>query len=136
MLQRLAALTFLMGLYHGSAAAQQAIDCGYPLNNNERTYCAEEALEQAEEDLGSAYQQALVVMAQTDETLPDHLKGSENALKDAQDAWLVFRDKDCTAYAKPFRAGTQGQMTFLGCMIISTQQRAEQLLAMAEDYGG
>ena len=39
-----------------AAQAQENIDCGYPLNNNERTYCAEKALKEANSKMETAYE--------------------------------------------------------------------------------
>ena len=116
------------------AEAEQPIDCGYPLNQSERTYCANEALKTAEENMGKSYDQALAKMGELDETLPDHLKGSPAALKDAQQAWLEFREKDCTAYSFPFRGGTRGEELYRGCMIVMTMQRTDELNSMLDDY--
>ncbi|GGB39948.1 hypothetical protein GCM10011316_09990 [Roseibium aquae] len=117
-----------------SVAAQSAIDCGYPLNNAERTFCAEQALLEAETEMAAAFGKALARMEELDEPLPEHLKGGPDALRAAQEAWTDYRDKDCLAYSYPFRAGTRGNMSRLTCMIFLTRQRGEDLLAMIEDY--
>ncbi len=118
------------------ALADDKIDCGYPLNNSERTYCAEKALDQANQDLTAAYERALAKMMEVDASLPEHLKGSPDALKAAQEAWTEFREKDCTAYSFPFRGGTRGNELYRNCMIVMTMQRIDDLNAMVEDYGG
>ncbi|MGS4887239.1 lysozyme inhibitor LprI family protein [Roseibium sp. MB-4] len=118
------------------ALGDDKIDCGYPLNNSERTYCAEKALDQANQDLTAAYERALEKMTEVDASLPEHLKGSPEALKAAQEAWTDFRDKDCTAYSFPFRGGTRGNELYRNCMIVMTMQRIDDLNAMVEDYGG
>lgn len=117
------------------ALAQDDIDCGYPLNADERNYCAQKALSEAEAALSAAYETTLATMGKLDAELPDHLKGSPEALKAAQDAWTDYRQKDCAAYAFPFRGGTRGDALYLSCMIITTMQRTEDLNAMVEDYG-
>ncbi|WP_422020245.1 lysozyme inhibitor LprI family protein [Roseibium sp.] len=125
----------LLGLWV-PALADDKIDCGYPLNNSERTYCAEKALDQADQDLTAAYERALAKMMEVDASLPEHLKGSPDALKAAQEAWTEFREKDCTAYSFPFRGGTRGNELYRNCMIVMTMQRIDDLNAMVEDYGG
>ena len=129
-------LTVALLGFSAAALADDKIDCGYPLNNSERTYCAEKALDQANQDLTAAYERALEKMSEVDASLPDHLKGSPDALKAAQEAWTDFREKDCTAYSFPFKGGTRGNELYRNCMIVMTMQRIDDLNAMVEDYGG
>jgi len=117
-----------------AVTAEPNINCGYPLNNAERTYCGEQALLEAETEMAAAYEKALAKMRELDAPLPDELKGSPQALEEAQQAWTTYRDKDCFAYSYPFRAGTRGTISLLSCKIFLTRQRAEDLSGMIEDY--
>lgn len=119
----------------GLAGAQENIDCGYPLNNNERTYCAEKALEEADAKMEAAFGRLVARVAAMDSELPDHLKGASAALEDAQAAWKAYREKDCKAYGFPFMGGTRGHDLFRSCMIVLTMQRTDDLTATLEDYG-
>jgi len=129
--------TALAGLIIGSAQvpAQENIDCGYPLNNNERTYCAEKALKEADAKMEEAYGKLHASVVEMDKALPDHLKGAPAALEDAQAAWKDYREKDCHAYGFPFMGGTRGHDLFRSCMIVLTMQRTDDLTATLEDYG-
>jgi len=129
-------LAFALVVSAGAVLADETIDCGYPLNESERAYCAEKALAQAETDLTAAYERALEKMTEVDASLPAHLKGSPDALKAAQSAWTDFREKDCAAYSFPFKGGTRGNELYRNCMIVMTMQRTDDLNAMVEDYGG
>ncbi|WP_296592161.1 lysozyme inhibitor LprI family protein [Roseibium sp.] len=111
------------------------IDCGYPLNNAERTFCADKALAEAEAAMDEAYRNLQEKLFAMDAELPDHLKGSPEALAKAQLAWRNYRDLDCKAYGFPFQGGTRGNALFRSCMIILTRQRADDLSATIEDYG-
>ena len=111
------------------------IDCGYPLNNNERTFCAEKALKEAEASMTTAYERLHAKLVQMDAGLPEHLKGSPAALEDAQAAWETYREKDCTSYAFPFKGGTRGNELYRSCMIVVTMKRTDDLTATLEDYG-
>ncbi|WP_299819198.1 lysozyme inhibitor LprI family protein [uncultured Roseibium sp.] len=117
------------------AVAQENVDCGYPLTNSERTYCAEKALSETEADMQKAYDRLHAKLVEMDADLPDHLKGSPGALEEAQAAWKVYSDKDCTAYSFPFRGGTQGSELYRNCIIVLTLKRTEDLNATVEDYG-
>jgi len=117
------------------AAAQENIDCGYPLNNSERTYCADKALKDAEAAMAAAYVKLHARVVALDDALPEHLKGSPAALEEAQTAWTDYADKDCKAYAFPFMGGTRGQELYRNCKIVLTMKRTDDLTATLEDYG-
>ncbi|MEP3667809.1 MAG: lysozyme inhibitor LprI family protein, partial [Roseibium sp.] len=53
-------------------SAQDNIDCGYPLNQMERTYCAQKAWKQYDAELNATYQAAMATMRSLDASLPDH----------------------------------------------------------------
>lgn len=116
------------------SSAQENIDCGYPLNNNERTYCADKALKEAEARMAAAYVKLHARVFELDNALPEHLKGSPKALEEAQAAWTDYADKDCKAYAFPFMGGTRGQDLYRNCKIVLTMKRTEDLTATLEDY--
>ncbi|TWI82784.1 uncharacterized protein DUF1311 [Roseibium hamelinense] len=86
--------------------------------------------------MNASFESAFAKLRALDPTLPEQLQGSFAALEEAQISWRAFRQKDCDAYAGPFRAGEDGEMAFLGCMILQTRQRSDQLSAMIDDYGG
>ena len=127
-----AAFFLFLGLL--SANAQENIDCGYPLNNSERTYCAEKALKEANAKMDAAFERLLSKIIEMDDALPEHLKGSPAALEEAQTAWKTYREKDCRAYGFPFMGGTRGNELYRNCMIILTMHRTEDLEATLEDY--
>lgn len=134
MMHLLRAAAFYICLNSG-ALAQENIDCGYPLNNNERTYCAEKALAEANTNLETVYRKLLAKTVQMDDALPDHLKGAPAALEEAQAAWVSYRELDCKAYSFPFMGGTRGNDLYRNCMIVMTMQRIDDLTATLEDYG-
>ncbi|PVB62037.1 lysozyme inhibitor LprI family protein [Labrenzia sp. 011] len=116
------------------AAAQENVDCGYPLTSSERTYCAEKALSETEAKMQTAYDRLHAKLVEMDSELPDHLKGSPAALQEAQAAWKIYSDKDCTAYGFPFRGGPQSDELYRNCMIVLTMKRTDDLNATVEDY--
>ncbi|MCV0425510.1 MAG: DUF1311 domain-containing protein [Roseibium sp.] len=116
------------------ASAQENIDCGYPLNNSERTYCAEKALTEANTKMDAAFEKLMAKVVEMDDALPAHLKGSPASLEEAQAAWKNYREKDCRAYGFPFMGGTRGNELYRNCMIILTMHRTEDLEATLEDY--
>ncbi|GAB2186487.1 lysozyme inhibitor LprI family protein [Roseibium sp. LAB1] len=110
------------------------IDCGYPLTNAERTFCADKALQDADARMKEAFDRLRAVLVEIDAELPDHLKGAPASLDDAQTAWKTYADKDCTAYSFPFKGGTRGNELYRNCLIVLTMKRTEDLDATVEDY--
>jgi len=116
------------------ALAQETIDCGYPLNENERSFCADKALKDATGRMQQAYDRLLARVVELDKALPEHLQGSPEALENAQAAWKTYADKDCGAYSFPFRGGTRGNDLYRNCLIVLTMKRTEDLDATLQDY--
>jgi uncharacterized protein YecT (DUF1311 family) len=117
-----------------AASAQENVDCGYPLNETERTYCAEKALGEVQARMLEALDRLKAKLAEMDADLPEHLKGAPAALEAAQAAWQAYAEKDCEAYSFPFKGGTRGNELYRSCLIVLTMKRTEDLDATAEDY--
>lgn len=126
----LALVTSTVGL-----SAQDNIDCGYPLNQMEMTYCAEKAWKQSDADLNAAYQTAMATMRSLDANLPDNMQGGADALRDAQRSWIPYRDKACEAYGFLARDGSMEPMLIYGCLATLTVKRTDELNELAEGLG-
>jgi len=113
-------------------ASGQDIDCGYPLNQMEMTYCAEKGWLENDKRLNEAYRSAMARMKETDQYLPADLRGAADALRDAQRAWIPYRDKACAAEGYLARGGSMEPMLIYGCLAMLTAQRTEALLALAK----
>jgi uncharacterized protein YecT (DUF1311 family) len=117
------------------ASAQSNIDCGYPLNQMEMTYCAEQSWKAADVELNAAYKTAMSRMKETDSYLDDAMKGAADALRDAQRAWIPYRDKACKSHGFLARGGSMEPMLIYGCLSILTQKRTDELKELAEGLG-
>ncbi|WP_417667809.1 lysozyme inhibitor LprI family protein [Roseibium sp.] len=115
--------------------APDAIDCGYPLNQMEMTFCAQQAWQDADAELNAAYRTAMDRMREMDGYLDTSLKGAEEALRDAQRAWIPYRDKACEAYGFLARGGSMEPMLVFGCLATVTKKRTEELNELAEGLG-
>lgn len=113
------------------AAAQENIDCGYPVNQMEMTFCAQKGWQEADAELNAVYKEAMSAMKETDSYLPDDMKGAASALRDAQRAWIPYRDKACEAYGFQARGGSMEPMLVYGCLATLTRQRVEELKDLA-----
>ncbi len=130
---RLSLAATTASLFFCAPAMAQDVDCSAPEIQMEMTYCAEKAWEAADGDLNHAYGIARRYMANLDADLPDDLKGAADTLRDAQRAWIAFRDKACEAEAYQARGGSMEPMLIYICFERMTRQRTEELRAMAEE---
>jgi uncharacterized protein YecT (DUF1311 family) len=126
------AITFVLA--GASAHGEAAVDCGYPLTDAERSFCADQALTTAKAEMTAAYDLLTARVIELDAALPEELRGAPAALSAAQDAWADYAEKDCRAYAFPFMGGPPGPELFRNCMIVLTRKRTEDLDATLQDY--
>lgn len=68
----------------GTAVAEEEkvndnIDCGYPLTEAERSFCADKALEDADTRMKEAFDRLRARLVEIDAELPEHLKGAPPA---------------------------------------------------------
>ncbi|GAA0784942.1 DUF1311 domain-containing protein [Roseibium denhamense] len=117
------------------AAAQQDTDCKSPVTQSDMTYCSKLDWEAADKELNTAYAAAMASMKQTDSYLSDDLKGAADALRNAQRAWIPYRDKACDAYGFLARGGSMEPMLVFDCRTTLTQQRTKELQDLAKGLG-
>jgi uncharacterized protein YecT (DUF1311 family) len=119
----------------GSAQAQEQPDCSDPQTQTDMTICAGQAFDAADNKLNEAYQQAIAVAKQMDGYLDADMKGAEEALREAQRAWIPYREKACEAYGFLARGGSMEPMLVAQCMTDITQNRIAELEAFAQGLG-
>ncbi|WP_249692227.1 lysozyme inhibitor LprI family protein [Stappia sp. WLB 29] len=120
-----------------TATAQQNpdIDCENAVVQMELTYCAEKEWEAADAKLNTAYSAAMKSMREMDAELSADLKGAAETLKEAQRAWIPYRDKACAAAGFLARGGSMEPMLIYSCLAELTEQRTQQLEHLAEGLG-
>lgn len=109
------------------ASAQNEIDCGYPITQSEMNFCAQKGWVESDARLNSVYTDAIATMREIDSDLPETMKGAVKALRDAQRAWISFRDRACEAYGFLARGGSMEPTLVYGCMATLTVKRIEEL---------
>lgn len=117
-------------------AAAQEIDCANAMAQMDLNQCAYQDWEAVDADLNDAYQAAMLLMKEWDANLPDDEKGGAAALKDAQRAWITFRDKACEAEGYAMKGGSAEPLLVYGCMRQLTEERVNHLRGMLEAAGG
>ena len=115
-------------------AAAQESDCASAMAQAELNQCAYQDWEAADAELNAAYRQALALLAAWDATLPAGEQGGGAALKEAQRAWITFRNKACEAEGYVMKGGSAQPLLVYGCMRQLTEERSAHLAAMVEAY--
>lgn len=128
-------LVALIALGAGAATAQ-SVDCDDAVTQGQINACFAVMLEEADDDLNAAYSEARQVMRDIDSDLPKGEAGAEMALRNAQRAWINFRDAACLAEGFQMRGGSAEAMLVLSCQVRLTQTRAEELWMLAAGQEG
>lgn len=114
------------------AAAQQG-DCADPQAQVALTFCAEQDWMRADAALNAAYKRAIARLRAQDADLPPELRGGEAALRQAQRAWVGFRDAACEAEGFEMRGGSGEAMLVYACRARLTDERAADLALILPD---
>jgi uncharacterized protein YecT (DUF1311 family) len=118
------------GLWLGFAllaapAVAQKVSCVSPVTQADMNECAALDWEIADEALNVAYADAIAAareMTAYSET------DVEEALRDAQRAWVAFRDLACEVESLAAEGGSMQPMLYSGCMARLTEARTEDLI--------
>ncbi|MBI1330422.1 MAG: DUF1311 domain-containing protein [Alphaproteobacteria bacterium] len=105
-----------------AAAAPQiaaARDCRNPVNQNDMNTCAEDEYKATDAKLNAIYKKLLPQFPDSDRAL----------LRNAQRAWLGFRDAECKFRNAGNEGGSIWPMVHFGCMTGLTRARIRQLEA-------
>nr|WP_073014893.1 lysozyme inhibitor LprI family protein [Roseibium suaedae] len=114
------------------------VNCKDPQTQMEFTYCAEQDWQAADAELNKAYKAAMAQMKSYDEGLAEYAKelvGAANALKEAQRAWIPYRDKACEAFGFQARGGSMEPQLIYDCNARMTRIRTDELKALAKGLG-
>lgn len=125
LLKWIAALLLLPSLAH-------AQHCEDPQVQHEMNACAQIDWEEADAELNAAYKQARAAMRRIDALQPANEVGAVIALRDAQRAWITYRDAACEAESILFRGGSMEPLILASCMADLTRRRTNDLRNLAE----
>ena len=116
-------------------AAAQEVDCDNAVTQQDMNQCAYADWEAADADLNAAYLRAMALLKQWDADLPKGEQGGAAALKEAQRAWIIFRDKACEVEGYAMKGGSAEPLLVYGCMRQLTEDRTGQLNGLVDAYG-
>ncbi|MCZ4288399.1 lysozyme inhibitor LprI family protein [Hoeflea alexandrii] len=120
------------GLLATSALADDKPDCIDPQTQMEMTYCAGVDYDKADADLNALWPGIVAAAKQNDEYVADMARErgvptTLEALRNAQRAWITFRDAQCEYEAYEVFGGTMQPMVGSLCLARLTRERIEVL---------
>lgn len=128
-------LALAFGLFACPAAAQD-VDCATAMAQADLNACAYQDWEEADARLNAVYKEVVAAYTQMDEGLPKELGSGVQTLREAQRAWVTFRDKACEAEGFAMRGGSAEPLLIYGCMRVLTEERIGHLQGMLDAFGG
>ena len=109
--------------------------CDNPQSQYDMNECAAIDFEQADAQLNAVWREAIASAQQDDRELDrnfDERPTTEAKLREAQRAWIVFRDAHCTVEGyDAARGGSMESMVFNGCRAQLTRERTRHLAGSA-----
>ena len=126
--------SFFLGAALSVLGATQtlALDCTAPQTQADINSCAAQFYQMADEDLNLAYGMARDMARQIDMDAPQGQASSVTLLRDAQRAWIQYRDLACSAESMLAAGGSMQPMLQLSCLERLTRARTEDLRHFGE----
>ncbi len=129
---RLLGCTVVAVLISLSPLNARDVDCNNALTQADMNYCAYQSYLRADEDLNLAYGLAMEAAREMDRYLKDGDVPAAKLLKEAQRAWITFRDKACEVESTLFRGGSMQPLIHSSCLERETRNRTEALRYFGE----
>jgi uncharacterized protein YecT (DUF1311 family) len=128
-MMRMAMMALSLLAFAASANAQDPdVDCGNATSNVEMTHCGWQEFERADADLNEIYQDAISQIRTTGGDLPAGADEWEKKLREAQRAWVAFRDLNCDQLiAIEWGGGTGTSLATATCRTEMTNARIKTL---------
>ncbi|WP_420408490.1 lysozyme inhibitor LprI family protein [Hoeflea sp.] len=112
----------------GQVRAQDEPDCDNPMDQFSMTYCAGKDYEAADATLNELWPEVMALARENDEYVADLARDrgvptTVEALRDAQRAWIKFRDAQCSYEGYEVFGGTMQPMVGSLCLARLTEER-------------
>lgn len=117
------------------AAQEPQWNCADPQTQSEMNACAAIDFDRADAELNAEYRRAIAHARASDREGSggriegDNRPGDEATLREAQRAWVSFRDAHCRLEGYEARGGSMESMLYDGCRATLTRARTAQLRA-------
>ncbi len=131
---RAATTSFILTLLLPWQVRAQPLDCAAPRTQIEMTGCAAQDYDFADADLNAVWSSAMDMARSLDQGLPSGQVPAATILRDAQRAWIAYRDKACEAESLRVRGGSMQPQVFYICLARLTRSRARDLADFAAQY--
>ncbi|MGQ0590400.1 MAG: lysozyme inhibitor LprI family protein [Sphingosinicella sp.] len=115
------------------SAQEPPLDCRDPQTQQDMNGCAARDFEQADRALNETWPRVLAYVRGQDEDMDDGRPSGESRLREAQRAWIAFRDAHCTVDSYAMRGGSAEPLLYNGCRARITEARTAQLRALILD---
>jgi uncharacterized protein YecT (DUF1311 family) len=129
MIRPLAAL-FLLSV----PAAAQEVNCADAVTQQDMNICQQQVWAEADARLNGVYAETIAILQQSDAEYAPDGPSEEDRLRNAQRAWVAFRDANCDAAGYPMRGGSAEPLLVYGCMHQMTEARIEELTLLTQEY--
>ena len=133
----IATLLLAVALQASLDAQAREHNCADPQAQLDMNFCAELDFERADAELNRIYRQEVADARRMDQEIErsvDQRPTSEAMLREAQRAWVTFRDAQCTYEGyQEARGGSMEPMVYHGCRARLTRERIAQLNPPAEE---
>ena len=117
----------------------QELNCQDAVTQTEMTSCARIELEAADKELNAVWEEALILAEDEDAfrepSGSDNRPGYVETLRNAQSAWISFRDLECEYRGFQARGGTMEPMLVNQCLAELTRNRTTQLQNIIQEMG-
>jgi uncharacterized protein YecT (DUF1311 family) len=112
-----------------STLADDKPDCDNPMDQLSMTYCAGEDYERADATLNKLWPKVVAIARENDEFVAELARDrgvptTVEALREAQRAWIKFRDAQCSYEAYEAFGGTMQPMIGSLCLARLTEERS------------
>jgi uncharacterized protein YecT (DUF1311 family) len=119
-----------LALLAAQASSAEGWHCDNPQVQMEMNACAAIDFERADAELNAEYRRSIAWARDADRegrAPGDDRPGDEATLREAQRAWLAFRDAQCRLEGYEARGGSMEPMLYEGCRARLTRERTRQL---------
>jgi uncharacterized protein YecT (DUF1311 family) len=127
----IATVPLALALLASVQAGEDQANCDDPPNTPEMRRCASLEFQRADAELNAVWGEAIAGARQVDGEIDrsdDQRPTSEAKLREAQRAWIVFRDAHCTVQGYfEARGGSLEPISYEGCRAQLTRERTAQL---------
>ena len=132
-MRHLIALFGLMLLAALPARAESEWVCDNAPDNATHVACADRELKKSDAELNRVYQNLMRTLSADSKPINGYGTDPATALRESQQAWVAFRDKNCHWKATAFYGGSGQLVIGVSCLAVATRARVKELQDFAQE---